>query len=152
MPDRKLDSIQARVKDIELSLENMKATQLTGGRSFVNYVTNSADSYDYTHVLSAQLYEVRLTFTHTEAGKHHIVEPTVFYRIGNSNVMADPEFGDFTNDRDVLLLREAPVTGSNSWIMSLYNGQYLIDGIPRTFYIKLFFKGTTPGTFSVDPI
>lgn len=142
MHDRKTFNLARDVKDIITETQEMKSVQPLGGASFVNYNTYSDDTYDITHSQSSLYRAYRVTFTHDIPGNWHILELTAFLRINNPNVMANPQAagGNYLTR----VTPERPHLGYNSWILETVN----LTGASATFYVKLYVKGTTPGSLS----
>ena len=147
--DRKTQDIIKRVSELNQNFQDYKSVQPLGGASFVNYSTSSSSTYDFSITMNAHLKSYRLTFTHSEPDKYHILSPTVYFRVDNSNVMSSPYLVDVNALYLIHTIGEEPVPGSQTWILDAVNSDYPTS---HTFYVKLFFKGTTTGTFSASLI
>lgn len=144
--DRKTENIMTGIKDTSVTLENIKSTQFIGGQSFVTYITNSDNQYDFALTLPSSWKTARISFTYTAeaATKHHIVKPNIFYRVDNPNVMESPVVGTNGAVSDLDFFQDGGGQGFSSWIMQIAN----FDTSSHTFYFKYYFYGTVSGTFS----
>ena len=148
MIDRKSDTITEYISDISKNIDEFKGTQLSGGKSFINYSVSSSNTYDFALTTTAFAKAFRITFTHELSDKYNIVDLTWFVRIDNSDVMANPYLSNaapYTTE----VCFEAPQLGKTTWILDCTNLNYPASHI---FYFKFYFNGTTTGTFSAVAI
>lgn len=146
MKDRKQHDILSVVKELEEDSKQLKSSQFVGGASFINYTTQSPDSYDFSVTLTAGAFAARrITFIPGIPGKYYIIRPSRFFRLNNPNVMASPQ--EQTPTLNVRVFTESP-EGGYSWIIQAFNGTLST----HTYYVKLYFKGTASGTFNVTTI
>lgn len=144
--DRKTENILSSIKDNSLTLENSKSTQFIGGKSFVTYVTNSDNQYDFSLNVPQAYKAAKITFTFTDnaLNKFHIVKPTIYYRIDNPDVMGSPAILSNGTNQIVSFFQDGVAHGVNTYVLQLTNG----DAAAHTFYLKYYFYGTTSGTFN----
>lgn len=149
MTDRKTDNILSVVADISKNIDEFKAMQSAGGKSFVNYSVSSVNNYDFALTISTQNKAFRVTFTHELADKYNIVDLSWFMRVDNSAVMANPRVSNVVPYTTEVCF-EAPQLGVTTWILDCSNVDY--TSFPsvntHTFYFKFYFNCTTTGTFS----
>lgn len=148
--DRKTENILTTIKDSTVTLQNGKSTQLLGGKSFVTYVTNSNDPYDYSLSAPASYKAARISFTFDSnaSNKFHIVQPTIYYRMDNPDVMADPVILSNGTSYIMRYFQDGVSQGQNTYIIQLSHG----ESGTHTFYFKYFFYGTVRGTFNTVPL
>lgn len=144
--DRKTENILSTIKDSSTTLENGKSTQFIGGKSFVTYVTNSNDLYDYSLSAPASYKAARITFTFdsSAADKFHIVQPTIYYRMDDPDVMANPVILSNGSSYIMRFFQDGVAHGVNTYVIQLSHG----ESGTHTFYFKYYFYGTVKGTFS----
>ena len=152
MDDRKQQSIITDVSQLITDAQDIKGSQPIGGASFVNYFTKSAFAYDYSYNQSVFKRAFRVRFTHADPGKYHIINLNAFFRLNNSDVMGAPYLTNVNRDAQLDVVPDVFAAGYNEWIITTENFNQPYPGISYDFYLKLFFKGTTPGTFSITPI
>lgn len=148
--DRKTENILTNIKDSSITLENGKSTQFIGGKSFVTYITNSNAQYDYSLSTVASYKAARIIFTFDEnaSDKFHIVQPTIYYRMDNPDVMGDPVILSNGSSYIMRYFQDGISHGSNSYIIQLSHG----ESGTHTFYFKYYFYGTVKGTFSTTTL
>lgn len=144
--DRKTENILTNIKDSSVTLENGKSTQFIGGKSFVTYAVSSGDQYDFSLSSPAAYKAARITYTFdpTAAEKFHIVQPTIYYRMDNPDVMADPVILSNGSSYIMRFFQDGVSHGVNTYIIQLSHG----ESGTHTFYFKYFFYGTVKGTFT----
>ena len=150
MSIRSLPSIESHLKLIEKALEDIKKVQRVGLKSLKGYKTFSEDSYDWSYTSTTGYKKFRLTFTHAEAKKGAIIKLKAFYRISNSNVMAEPVEGfgaapSWLFDYELEDFNDTTTT----WTLCVINSTAPSS---LTGYVKFFFDGSDTGTFSVTAI
>jgi|GEM_PF-4954156 len=148
MSDRKTDNIVTRTRGLQREIQSYKSVQPLGGASFVNYTTFSNSNYDFSRISSGVYQSYRLTFTYSEPEGYHIMNPSLFFRIDNPDVMDDPYLSTLNQEYFINIIGEEPQSGYNSWIVDLSN----VSGVTHTFYVKAFFTGTTSGSFNLSAI
>ena len=144
MIDRKNDNITEYIENISKNISEFKSTQPSGGKSFVNYQVSSSNQYDFAVTMDATNKTFRVTFTHELPDKYNIVDLSWFMRVDNSDVMASPYLSNavpYTTE----VCYEMPQLGVTTWLLDCNNLDYPTN---HTFYYKLYFNGTTTGTFS----
>lgn len=153
--DRKTNTWLIDVKRLQKEAEYMKSAQLIGAGSLVAYktFTNNNSDYDTTLTSSAQERFLRLTFTHDTAENGALLELKLFYRINNSNVLANP-VDPYTPVQPAIFVRYYKevwnLTGNTtSWRIRLVKN---FDGDPYTAYFKFFIDGTDSGSWNVTVI
>lgn len=160
MYDRKRQNILTDLNELRQGIEDFKASQPVGGASFVNYDTQGSANgglYDYAYTQSVFKRAYRVTFTHDVPpgdpnAKLHIVRLAAFFRLDNPNVMAAPYQTNVGRVAQMDIVPEVPINGRNTWLITTENFNQPYPGTSYAFYWKLFFKGTTPGTFSITPV
>lgn len=143
--DRKTENIFTNIKNGVETIQSSKSTQPISGKSFVTYVTKSNDLYDFS-LSVPQSYKIALvefTYEPSAATKHHIVKPTIFYRLDAPDVMAAPIIESYTTNTGIDFFQLRTGQGFASWVIQITN----IDAATHTFYFKFFFYGTVKGTF-----
>ena len=148
MPYQRSRGIAAETAYLERSVQEMKSTQPLGGRSFVNYATFSELPHDVSVSMDGVFKDVRLVFTGSDAESVHLVQPSVFYRLDNPEVMESPELAPFATGRGLRMFQEYARAGESSWVITLLDQDWGNHGADFTYYIKAYFSGTTSGTFS----
>jgi len=160
MDDRKTQNFITDIADLQRGIEEFKGSQPVGGASFVNYdVQGSANGglYDFAVSVPNVLNTIykrawRVSFTHDtiegQDAKLHIVRPSVFFRLDNPNVMAAPYLANISRLAQIDVINEPPVNGLNTFLLDMKN----LDTTDHTLYVKIFFKATTPGTFSAAQV
>lgn len=152
MDDRKQQSIITDAAQLTTDAQDMKGSQPLGGASFVNYFTKSPYAYDYSYTQNVFKRAFRVRFTHNDPGKYHIISLSAFFRLNNGDVMGAPYLTNLNRDAQLDVIPDIFALGYNEWIITTENFNEPYPGIPYDFYLKLFFKGTTPGTFTVTAI
>lgn len=152
--DRKRKDIITEVRDLKTDTDELKSTQPLGGVSFVNYTYHTEDTYDYSYTQSVIIRSFRLRFIYDDVAseKYHIVVPSLYYRIDNSNVMADPYFELTAPVISIDVLPEPPMIGESRWLLVSQNYHYPTPGTPHDVYLKFYIQGTVSGTFFVDSV
>lgn len=145
--DRKTENIYTTIKDGNVSLENVKTTQPISGKSFVTSITKSDLQYDYSVTIPQSYKKATIMFYYQQGAenKHHIVKPSVYYRIGNPDVMGSPEVDSYSQNVDTTVFCTGMGHGFTRWTLQMTN----TNAGSVTFYIKAFFYGTTTGTFTI---
>lgn len=152
MDDRKQQSIITEVAQLITDAQDMKGSQPLGGASFVNFFTQSAFDNDYSWSQLAFKRSFRVRFTHAEPGKYHIINMAAFFRLNNGDVMGAPYTTNVGRVAQLDVVPDIFAVGYNEWLITTENFDWPFPGIGYNFYLKLFFKGTTPGTFTVTPV
>lgn len=152
MDDRKQQTIITEVAQLITDAQDMKGSQPLGGASFVNFSTKSAFAYDYSYNQSVFKRAFKVRFTHTDPGKYHIINLAAFFRLNNGNVMAAPYTTNVNREAQLDVVPDTFAAGYNEWTITTENFNQPYPGISYDFYLKLFFKGTSPGTFTITPI
>lgn len=152
MDDRKTQNFVTDVSQLITDTEDMKSSQPIGGASFVNYFTQSPYGYDYSWLQSTFKRAFRVRFTHADPGKYHIINLNAFFRLDNADVMGNPYLANINRAAQLEVVPDVFAAGYNEWIITTENFNQPYPGTSYTFYLKLFFKGTTPGTFTITPI
>lgn len=157
MYDRKRQNILTDISDLGQAIEDFKASQPIGGASFKNYYTEGSANgglFDLSYTQNTFKRAYRVTFTHDVPpgdpnAKLHILHLAAFFRLNNGNVMAAPYVTNVGRVAQMDVVPEVPINGQNTWLVTTENFDWPFPGTPYDFYWKLFFKGTTGGTFSV---
>ena len=145
--DRKTENIFTVIKDGDESMQNVKSTQAIGGKSFVTYITKSDLQYDYSLSVPQAYKKATILFTYPENAqtKHHIVKPSIYFRINNPDVMGSPAVDSYDQNVDTTVFMTGTGIGFSRWTLQMSN--YNASSV--TFYVKAFFYGTTTGTFTI---
>lgn len=152
MDDRKQQNFITDMAGLITDAQDLKGSQPLGGASFVNFFTQSAFNYDYSYNQSVFKRAFRVRFTHADPGKYHIINLAAFFRLNNSDVMGAPYTTNVGRVAQLDIVPDIFALGYNEWLITTENFNEPYPGTAYDFYLKLFFKGTTPGTFSITPV
>jgi len=150
---RNEDNILTELNKIKYNISDFKATQKVSGDSFINYAISSSSDYDFSVTMDTTNKTYRLTFTQDTPDKYNIIDLSLFMRVDNSNVMADPRVSNATPYTSEICF-EAPQLGVTTWLIDCANLDYSTfpNVNTHTFYYKFYFNGTATGTFSAQLI
>lgn len=134
-----------QINKIQRDIAEFRSRQILAGDSLKFYDTYSSADYDFSTSLNAgQTKNFELVFTPQHARTYTILEFFNFYRINNSDVMANiNEVGDVK----VYTLARKP-TSTRKWKIIAYNG----DVVANDVYMKFYFTGTAGGTWQVNSV
>ncbi len=147
--DRLNDNLERRIKGIETQMQDYKSVQPMTADSLLTYFTSSSANYDFmTNVPMMSSKTYKLTFEYETAKHGAIIDMKLFYRINNSNVMANPELPFWSTAPEILIryLQEPSTDTKTVWQFIIFNSLGIAN---RDVYMKFFFSGTDRGTFSV---
>lgn len=152
---REPDSVIGFVQDARTTLDELKGKQQVGGNNLLYYRTSSSATYDISKFLQGTDVSFLITLTYTNSDHFGIIYFNYFYRLDNPDVMASPEPVNTSTAPEVTILGNEvtpPEVGRIQYVLTLKNNTYL--GIPQDFmvYIKVFFTGTSSGTFDAIEI
>ena len=145
--DRKTENAFTLIKDATETAQNIKSTQPISGKSFVTYVTESGLQFDYSVTIPQSYKTAVIDFTYSPGAefKQHILKPSVYYRLNDPNVMASPIVDSYNLFTDITVFQTRTGQGFGQWIVQMTNA----NASSQTFYLKVYFYGTTSGTFTV---
>lgn len=152
---RDLPSLEREIEKAERQLQEMKNVQFVGKSSLKGYKTGTTALYDWSYYIDYPKQYFRLRFTFDTAKTGAIVRLSLFYRINNSDVMAQPVPTNLATSPSLQFAIE-PETVTDTymeWQVTLFNNTFngsLPEGL--TAYVKFFFDATDTGTWSMTKL